>query len=318
APLPAFSTESLGDVEEHLQHIAHTIGQSQSAVAGREQTLSFWEAFEPLPASLRFALDMALLDLWGKVLHQPIKSIFGETATDTISLNGLIGLHSIDECKRIAAKLVKEGYKTLKLKLGRPTPEDDLRCVKAVSEIAGNRICLRLDPNQAWNQPDAEKVLPKLEEFPIEYIEQPIPAGGIKALLAFRDASPVPIALDAIPAIPERIIAAIEAEAMDAIILKPTLLGGFRTISDIIDVARQHQIKTVFTSALENSVALAGIAQLAAWFAPEVSHGLSTTTLFSFENLLTKPYQIVGGSLKLPAGPGLGLALQPDEVQSSR
>jgi len=314
APLPFFSRESLADVAAQLQSIARDLRHQPPTRSPDGVHILRKEFHGDAAPSVRFALGTALLDLQGKQSGQSVREILTGSTAESIALNGLIGLLPPEACANQATRLVRQGFATLKLKLGHASPEEDFRCVEAVSEAVGRNIPLRLDPNQAWDRQAAERLVSRLADFTIEYLEQPVCFDGIEDLRAFRDISPIPVALDDMSADFRYLREVIEARATDAVVLKPTMLGEASQLAGIIELARERQVKTVFTSAFESVVGLAGVAQLAAALAAETTHGLATGMFFSQGFLSDHPYIVDQGRLQLPVEPGLGLALEPKEM----
>ena len=118
-------------------------------------------------------------------------------------------------------------------------------------------------------------------------------------MAALCKSSPLPIALDE-----ELIGIRTFAEKEDLlrqikphyIILKPSLLGGFKQSEEWIAIANKHLIGWWATSALESNVGLNAVAQWAIQQAPDVLHGLGTGQLFT--NNIPSPLTIKGECLQ--------------------
>lgn len=317
APLPPFSTETMEDVAGQLQQIARQVQEHTPLLSADGSRVSFQELPGATAPSVRFALSIALLDLQGKQTGQTARQLLAGTTADTLALNGLISLMPPEECSRQAARLVNEGFSTLKVKLGHPSPEEDLRCVEAVAGSVGPGILLRLDPNEAWDFETTVRLGPRLAEFSIEYLEQPLRFESIDSLRTLRESCPIPMALDTLSVGLRDIRTIMTTRLANAVILKPTMLGSLSQITDIVDLTRKRQVKTVFTSTFESVVGLAGVAQVAAVLAPDVTHGLATGDLFARKYLSDHPYRTANGRLQLPTGAGLSLDVAPEELAAT-
>src|SRR5205085_2764404 len=75
----------------------------------------------------------------------------------------------------IARHYLEQGYTTLKTKAGADLQED-LDMVRGLRDAVGGRLKLRIDPNRAYTPQQAAELARRLEEYDLEYLEQPIPA----------------------------------------------------------------------------------------------------------------------------------------------
>ena len=158
-----------------------------------------------------------------------------------------------------------------------------------------------MDANGAFTPGEALGKLEQLARYDIHSIEQPIRAGQWDAMAALCRQSPLPIALD------EELIGinsqAQKVELMEAIrpayiILKPSLHGGMMGTKEWIGIARERQVGSWITSALESNVGLNAIAHLAALiYGPDIAmpQGLGTGQLFT--DNLPMPLSIRGDQL---------------------
>ena len=146
--------------------------------------------------SAKAAVDMALYDLWGKVLGKPLYQLLGgyrrELETDlTIS----VGETSQMVADSLAA--VKEGYRILKIKVGKEGMAD-LPRIAAIREAVGPEIRLRVDANQGWNVPDSIRIISAMEDkgLDIDLVEQPVEAHDLAGMARITQAVYTPILAD--------------------------------------------------------------------------------------------------------------------------
>jgi O-succinylbenzoate synthase len=177
-----------------------------------------------------------------------------------------------------AAALVREsGATTAKVKIGEPgdTEDDDVARVRTVRELLGSRGKVRVDVNAGWDLDTAAARIGRLEEFDLEYVEQPV--ATVDDMRALRSRVSVPIAADELVRQSPRPLQVIEAGAADILVLKVQPMGG---VSRVLDLANRSTIPVVISSALETSVGMyAGL--LAASLLPELPYacGLGTVAL---------------------------------------
>jgi len=157
---------------------------------------------------------------------------------------------------------------------------------------------LRVDANGAFSPTDALEKLKRLSEFQIHSIEQPIKPKQHKAMSGLCKHSPIPIALD------EELIGILDVTEKEKllqtikpqyIILKPSLVGGFRGSQEWINLAEQMGIGWWITSALESNIGLNAIAQWTYTLASAMPQGLGTGSLYT--NNFESPLVVRQGEL---------------------
>jgi o-succinylbenzoate synthase len=248
-------------------------------------------------SSIRFAVETALLDLLhggGRVIFKDCSFVQGKP----VPINGLIWMGGVDYMLQQVVDKIAEGYRCVKLKVGGLNFERECDILQYIRrKYFREDITIRLDANGAFKEEDALVKLAELSKYGVESIEQPLKAGS--PLLAELCAkSPIPIALD------EELIGlddeAAKIRLLDrirpaCIVIKPTLHGGLAGAGEWIKAARARKVKWWLTSALESSVGLNAIAQLASTYDPSVPQGLGTGKIF--ENNLKSPLSVKNGSL---------------------
>ncbi len=242
----------------------------------------------------------------------------GEQAS--IEVNGLVGGGTLDDTIDAAIGAVGAGFRCLKLK-GVPGESSAalLERVAAVRAAVGPAVRLRLDANGMWDEPDAIQRLRALAGIELEYVEQPISATlGPEALARVRAVSPVPVAADEAVvdlAAAERLLA---AAAADVLVVKPSRVGGPLETLRIAQLADAQGLATVLSTSFETGVGLTCAIHVAtALPGAQRAHGLGTTGLLQSDLLIDGPHP-VGGRLVVPAGPGLGITLDPVALERFR
>ena len=255
APLPGFSRESRADAEAALRRAAGEMqGRAYADPSTEEETVP-----EGKSPSVQFAVESALLELHAATQDRPIPALFGSTQ-DRIRLNALIPSDTAD-VRQAAERLWADGYRTLKLKVGRRSVPEDVQRVHAVAEVVGAEGKIRLDANRAWSVAEAEQFAAALGDVPLEYVEEPL--ADPSALSAFAVRTGLPVAIDETTreCTPDELGA---FAPMVGVVLKPTLLGGIRTVRRWGGAARAQDATPVVTGAYESGVGLRMLAALAA------------------------------------------------------
>jgi O-succinylbenzoate synthase len=234
-----------------------------------------WTEFSPFPeyddaeaaAWLRAALDYG----W-----QPTPEVF----RNVIPVNATVPAVRAGDVPDILARF--PGCRTAKVKVAGPgqTLRDDVERVRAVRDGLGPEGRIRVDANGLWNVDEAEHAIHALNEFDLEYVEQPcMSVSELAEIRARTHYLGVPIAADESVRKADDPLAVARAGAADILVVKAQPLGG---ISAALAVLNAAGLPVVVSSALDTSVGLAMGAYLAAAIPDlEFDCGLGTASLFA-------------------------------------
>lgn len=250
--------------------------------------------------SLYFGLEMALLDM-----KNGGNGVFYDTAFTrselAIPINGLIWMGDNNFMKSQVEQRLKDGFSCIKMKIGAIEFEKEIEILKNIrKDYNAKEITLRVDANGAFSIEEAPDKLTQLAELGIHSIEQPIRQGQIEAMSSLCAKNILPIALD------EELIGIHKreekAELLDQIqpqyiILKPSLVGGFKGTKEWIELAEERSIPWWITSALESNIGLNAIAQFTSTYPIEMEQGLGTGSLYT--NNLPSCLEVKHGKLFL-------------------
>ena len=248
--------------------------------------------------SIRFGVETALLDLAQGGRQQWFPSEFTE-GKDSISINGLIWMGNPDFMKNQIIRKIEEGYRVIKLKIGALDFEQELELLRFIRrEFAEEHPEIRVDANGAFSPEEAPEKLKRLSEYEVHSIEQPIRQGQWEEMAGLCETSPIPVVLD------EELIGVWQTsdkiKLMDVIrpqylILKPSLLGGFKACEEWITLAGERNTGWWVTSALESNLGLNAIAQWTYTLRNPFPQGLGTGLLYT--NNFDSPLFIRQGQL---------------------
>ena len=267
APLPDLSCDALPDetYESKLNSFCQDLCQKGDIDV---------DALRPYPSML-FGLETALLSL---TVPEPVEGSAPELVDllfDTpfsrgeegIPINGLVWMGRYDEMLQRMEEKLEKGFRCVKLKIGAIDFEQELDLVKRIRDrFSFHEVELRLDANGAFKYEEALYKLELLSQYAIHSIEQPIRQGQWAYMAELCRESPLPIALD------EELIGVNDPEMKGHmlnvikpryIILKPSLHGGMMGCREWIETAKQQDIGSWITSALESNIGLNAIAQFA-------------------------------------------------------
>jgi L-Ala-D/L-Glu epimerase / N-acetyl-D-glutamate racemase len=242
------------------------------------------------------AVDIALHDLIGRKLGVPLYRLLGLDPARAPQTSLTIGLGTVEEV-RAKVRAAAAEFSILKLKLDR----DEDECL-ALARAARAETDVRLvaDANCAWTVEQALRLIPRLADLGLEWIEQPLPEEDVDGLRRIRESSPLPIFADE-PVRTARDIVRL-AGCVDGVNIKVMKAGGLREALRMIAVARAHDMQVMLGCMVETSVAVTAAAHLA----PLVDWADLDGNLL----VANDPFagvRVEHGRLVLPDGPGLGV-----------
>jgi len=270
------------------------------------------------------AIEIACLDIQGKVLNRPMCDLLGGAIRDRIPFIAYLfwrydrpgGGHDkcaedlAEHCQQLQEEL---GVKSMKLKAGVMDPGEEARVLELCREKLGPGFGLRIDPNGVWSVATAVNVGRRLEPLNIEYFEDP--AWGLEGNAAVRQRVRIPVATNMYPARFDDLGPAIRMGAVDIVLTDLHYWEGPRGVKDLEAVCRTFNMGLAMHSGAEFGIELAAMIHTAATiptmtFAGDAHYHYLTDDII--QGGLMK-YQ--DGCIKVPSGPGLGVALDQEKME---
>ncbi|MGC9108157.1 MAG: mandelate racemase/muconate lactonizing enzyme family protein [Infirmifilum sp.] len=230
--------ETLDDVVEAVKRIKSLYVDYRSLEQIHEYTWTL-----DTPASLRAALNMALVDLYGKYQSRPIWRLLGGYR-EFIETDISIGLLEPEEQAKRALRYVEKGFRIIKLKLGLD-PVKDVERVRMVRDAVGEGVKIRVDANQGWSVEDAIWVIDRISSYDVELVEQPTRWDDFEGLRKIRRESSIPLALDESVKTPGDVLKAVEFEAADIINIKLMKTRGLTGALRVAYISESAGIKNM-------------------------------------------------------------------------
>ena len=271
--IEGLSIDNVSEIESKLEWLCLNINKPPSYL---------FDELTDFP-SIFFGLEMALRSL--KSLKENV--LFSSDFTRgkaSIPINGLVWMGEIGFMKKQVDEKISKGFKCIKLKIGALDFDTEFALLKSIRDkYDSSELEIRVDANGAYHYKNALTILDKLSKLNIHSIEQPIKAGQIKEMSNLCQNSPIPIALDeeliGVVSIADK-VKLLEEINPQYIILKPSLLGGFKSSEEWIKVCPKNT-KYWVTSALESNLGLSAISQWVYSLNNSLPQGLGTGSLFS-------------------------------------
>ncbi|GGB66388.1 o-succinylbenzoate synthase [Flavobacterium suaedae] len=291
--LRGLSIDDRPDYEEKLKWVCNNIHLGEEVL---------WNELTEFP-SIQFGLEVAFRSLKSKSSYLLFPSAFTE-GQESITINGLVWMGEKEFMKKQIEQKLQQGFNCIKLKIGAIDFDKELDLLAYIrSNFDAETIEIRVDANGAFSVDEALNKLQQISKYQIHSIEQPIKQGQVSEMAQLCITSPIPIALD------EELIgifgyknkqALLEKIQPQYIILKPSLVGGYKGSDEWILLAEQNNIGWWATSALESNIGLNAIAQWTFTKNSTMPQGLGTGALYT--NNFTAPLEVNKGKLHYSAG----------------
>ncbi len=275
SPLPSFSRETMETAVYKTTMLVDRLINFGMFKAHQDSQIGLnWEE-RTAPSVVHFGVETALLSLLANARHVSLGTMLYGNASNKIPINGLIR-SSLSNWVPEADYLMSEGYKTLKIKVGRINPDLEARGIQEIRQFVGPDIKLRLDANRSWDLDTALAFRKAINSADIEYIEEPI--NNPSELPRFYDGCGVHFAFDeTLHQITDPTISFESYTGLKAFVLKPTLIGCTARFITLVNQAKSQNILPVLSSSYESDVGLAALAQLAGSISgEEIAVGLDT------------------------------------------
>jgi L-alanine-DL-glutamate epimerase-like enolase superfamily enzyme len=193
----------------------------------------------------RCAVELALLDAFGKHFNQPLSAATALLAPEInepkpkVRYSGAITSSQGWKARFSAWKMRLYGFGQLKVKVG-IAGQDDVGRLRSIRRRVGAKMDLRIDVNEAWTPANVSDRILELKPFGISAVEQPLPHAQIKALADVRAQVGVPIMHD------ESLCGMIDAEravadrTCDLFNVRLSKCGGFLASLRLVQFAKRH------------------------------------------------------------------------------
>ena len=286
--LRTLSIDDRPDYEDKLQWVCANIHLGKEVL---------WEALIEFP-SIQFGVEMAFLSLASKTPFELFPSEF-TLGKKSMEINGLVWMGEEVFMKQQIEEKLAQGFRCIKLKIGAIDFEKEMELLRYIRQNFDTKtIEIRVDANGAFDSNEALVKLNQLSEFKLHSIEQPIQKNNTDSMAELCKVTPLPIALD------EELIGVFGVEKKEQlltkikpqyIILKPSLIGGFKGALEWISIAEKLNIKWWITTALESNIGLNAITQFTYTLQNSLPQGLGTGGLYT--NNFDCPLSIKNGHI---------------------
>ncbi|WP_116951985.1 enolase C-terminal domain-like protein [Jiangella endophytica] len=274
-------------------------------------------------ARLYAAIEMACLDIQGKVLGRPLSDLLGGRVRDEVPFIAYLfwrydrpgggddtrAEDLVELCEQLTEQL---GVSAMKLKAGVLSPEEEVRVLELCRDRLGPDYRLRIDPNGVWSVPTAIRLGHRLEAVEPEYFEDP--AWGLAGNAAVREQVRIPIATNMYPARFDDLAPGIRLGAVDIVLSDIHYWEGPRGVRDLAAVCRTFGLGLAMHSGVEFGIELAAMLHTASTIPDMLTAGDAHYHYLTDDVIAGGKLPYVDGAIRVPTGPGLGVELDPEKM----
>jgi L-alanine-DL-glutamate epimerase-like enolase superfamily enzyme len=286
-------------------------------VIGRDPfDLEGWYTENTLGSYLASGVEMAMWDLIGHATRQPLYKLLGGAVRTKIELAACMGIRPYDEAKTIARQYLEQGFTTLKTKAGRRA-EEDLEMVRGIRDGVGDKLKLRIDPNQGYSPEVAFPLARDLEKYHLEYFEQPMPQGLITDAARLRRFTRTPIALNESVTTLDVVLQILQLHAADVVLPDTYQCAGILGVKKVAALAEAAGVTCVFHCAHDLGLKTAAMLHVVA-SSPGFTLANDCTYYGLEDDIITPLHRIESGHMEVPEGPGLGVVVDEKKLAKYR
>jgi L-alanine-DL-glutamate epimerase-like enolase superfamily enzyme len=273
-------------------------------------------------------IDYALHDLKGKALGVPVYELLGGLSNEKIPLCFVMSSDAAEVVAADGKKLIDAGFRSLKLKVGLRSAEEDIALVEALRKAVGSQGRIMIDVNGGWHYNQALYTLKKMEKFDIFMVEQPVPRWDYEGMAQLRRKVNIPICADEAAVELNDLIKLIRMEAVDGFFLKVPKAGGILKSQKWVSIAQGADLMVMCGCMINSGIGAAVEAHFLAateWMGRSEQESIGPLNLYNRPDTVSPPIRndlainiprYEGGYLYPPQGPGLGVELNEEVVPS--
>ena len=283
------------------------LGQTFANPQALMQNLS---AFRGNPMA-KAMLETAAWDLWARTLDVPLAHLIGGVR-DRVEVGVSLGIQASEVATVEAVEQhLAQGYRRIKLKI---KPGWDVQPVAAVRSTFPD-IKLTVDANSAYTLADT-RTFQQLDAYGLDYIEQPLAYDDLIDHAALQRRIVTPLCLDECITSASTARKALSLDAGRVINVKQGRVGGVAEAVRLHEVAQAFGVPLWCGGMLESGVGRALNIHLSTLPGFTKPGDTASASRYWERDVINEPLEMVGGYQTVPTGPGLGVTLDREFVES--
>lgn len=253
------------------------------------------------------AIDWACWDILGQSLGASVSRLLGRRRdrVPTYASGGLWASMTIEELQAQARDFLDQGFRAMKMRIGKPDIGEDIDRVAAVRDVIGPHIGLMADANQGLTVPHAIRLGRRLEAFDLVWFEEPVQAYDLEGSARVAAEIDTPIASGETEYGRYGFRDMLERKSADVLMPDLERVGGVTEWIRVANMAASYDVPVsphLFTEhclQICGAVSNVSYAEHMPWFRP----------------LFAEQVELVDGDLVIPDVPGMGFRFDPDAVE---
>ncbi|MBN2581071.1 MAG: hypothetical protein JXB10_18960 [Pirellulales bacterium] len=265
------------------------------------------------PPVLRCAVEMALWDLIGRTLKQPVFNLLGGRYRRRVAMAVRLPPCSPERAGQAARERADQGYHT-QILTASGRLEEDVKMLAEVRESTGAEVKLRLDGRGKYALESARDLCAALEEYDVQFLLDPLVAREFFLLATLGRETTVPLAFGRAVSSPAEMLAAVRCGAGRFATLDLSQLGGLIPVKRCAVIAAAARVHVTLGGRTFLGPGTAAVLHLAASTSGMTeSHQCAGAPLDDF--FLREPLSAVRGMISVPPGPGFGVEVDRGKLE---
>jgi D-galactarolactone cycloisomerase len=261
-------------------------------------------------------IDMALFDLAGKILAQPVYALLGGSRKSIPAYAGglSLGFQPLDDLEREVQAILDRGYRAIKLRAGHKVDADAER-VAHIRRNFGDDIDIAVDAATRYSALDTVAIARYCEANNVYWLEEPFAPDNIAGYLDLKKRTATPLAAGENHYTKQAFRELLRKGAIDIVQADCTKAGGISEVKKIADMAAAFHVRVAPHTSQSILSAAANLHVLSA-IPNGLIHEADLAPLNPFrDDLASDPPVITNGMVMAPDGPGLGLDIREEILE---
>jgi L-alanine-DL-glutamate epimerase-like enolase superfamily enzyme len=262
------------------------------------------------------AVDIALWDIRGKALDQPVWALLGGRSVDRLPAYASGGwADAAGIGSQLQSYVDAGGFRAVKMRVGSmdDRPHVSAARVRAARKALGPDVELMVDAHGTYTVAEAKRFAAMVEDCDLAWFEEPISADDRLGLAEFRASTMIPVAVGESECTRFDFAALVAARAADILQPDPAFCGGITEAMRIAALASSFNLRLaphLWAGAPCFFAGLHVIAAAPAGYVVEFSLGANPM----IHNLSRAPVEVRDGTIAVPDAPGLGLDMDTEMI----
>jgi L-alanine-DL-glutamate epimerase-like enolase superfamily enzyme len=275
------------------------------------EELHTFEALSPPP--LRAAIEMAVWDLLGHILRQPLCNLLGGYYRRRAPISICLATQRVKNIVHVSRELAEQGFHTQTIAAsGRPG--EDAKNIRAIREMMGDRVELRLDGMGQYDLETARDLCGEIEAEDLQFFLDPLKASDLHAMASLGRQTAVRLAARQAIRCPADVLTAARCGAVPFVEIDLDHVGGIVPARACATVAVAAGLIPLVGGRASLGISAAAMLHLAA-----ATAAFSTANEIAAsrprDSVLTGRFEIADGMAVVPQAYGLGIEVDRAKIE---